>query len=105
MSDAALDAFARFKAERRARAIARKERRQGIYQVGVAAGRPLTERQKLALVEGVRAHKHQRTWRGLAERGLIDPKQPFMPPMPDDWPLTPEGKRVRDELLAERKAS
>jgi hypothetical protein len=23
---------------------------------------------------------------------------PFMPPMPDDWPLTDEGKRVRDEL-------
>jgi hypothetical protein len=98
VTDPFRESFERYKAERRARAIGRKERRAGIYQVGVAAGRPLTEPQALALLEGVRKPKHQRAWRGLAERGLIDPSMPFMPPMPDDWPLTDEGKRVRDEL-------
>ena len=105
MTDPILESFARHKAERRERAIARKERRQNRYEVGVAAGRPLTEAQKAALLDGVRGKQHQRVWRGLAERGLIDPSMPFMPPMPDDWPLTAEGKRVRDELKAERGAS
>jgi hypothetical protein len=97
-TDPIAEAFARHKADRRARAKGRRERRQGIYQVGARAGANLTPAQARALLEGVRSHKHRRTWRGLAERGLIDFKMPYMPPMPDDWPLTPEGVRVRDAL-------
>ncbi len=99
-SDPIADAFERHKADRRVRARGRRERRQNVYEVGKTTGRDLTEPQARALLEGVRSPRHRRVWRGLAERGLIDPKTPFMPPMPDDWPLTQEGVRVRDELRA-----